>query len=66
MQKVMVVTRFIHGSRPVASAVILPDNTVDDAEHYLQVVADEHIREISSKFPEFVNANWYCDILETS
>lgn len=66
--KKAVVIRHMDNSRPVTSAVIeeSTDFNIDDMDHYLFSEARDHIRRFINNFPEFKNAKWYIDILNSS
>jgi len=61
-----VVTRKLNGHETVISCVIVPKdlNGIDDVEHYLNYVAEEHIQEFKNTFVEFRNAQWEVIIIK--
>lgn len=66
---VAVVIRKLPQHRPVTSAVITePEskNDIDDMEHYLVCMAQDHIRRFINQFVEFKRAEWYVDIINLS
>ena len=67
MSKFAVVIRHLSNSRPVTTCVIdeSKDKNVDNMEHYLESEANDHIRKFKESFPEFRQATWYIDFMET-
>lgn len=64
MKRVLVVIRHLPGCMPVASAIILLDESLDFPEKQALERAKDHEEKFKRKFPEFENANWYSNTVE--
>ena len=67
MPKICVITRHLEGCRPVATSIIFEstDPEVTNMSDYFLSVSNEVIEGLKNNIPEFINASFYVDILNT-